>query len=100
MKVANLTEVKDELSRYVDFVRRGERVRILVRGTPVADLVPVGEQAEEPGEGWTDEELSDLERKGVVRRGSGAFPAELSKPGPAVKGTDVARMLIEERAKR
>jgi prevent-host-death family protein len=88
VKVANLTEVKDELSRYVEYVRRGERVRILIRGTPVADLVPVGEQAEEaeePGEGWTNEELSDLERKGVVRRGSGTVPAELSKPGPAVK---------------
>jgi len=100
MKVANLTEVKDELSRYVECARRGERVRILVRGTPVADLVPVGEQAEEPGEGWTQEELSDLERKGVVRRGSGVIHAELSKPGPAVKRADAVRALIEERARR
>lgn len=100
MRVANLAELKDELSRYVEYVRHGERVRILVRGTPVADLVPVGEQAEEPGEEWTREELSDLERKGVIRRGSGSFPAELSKPGPAVKGADAVRALIEERARR
>jgi len=100
MRVANLTDVKDELSRYVEYVRRGERVRILVRGTPVADLVPVGEQAEEAGEEWTREELSDLERKGVIRRGSGALPAELSKPGPAVRGADAVRALVEERARR
>jgi prevent-host-death family protein len=100
VKVANLTDVKDELSRYVEYVRRGERVRILVRGTPVADLVPVSEQAEGPGEEWTDEELSDLERKGVIRRGSGPFPAELLKPGPAVKGADAVGALIEERARR
>jgi hypothetical protein len=60
----------------------------------------VGEQAEEPGEGWTPEELSDLERKGVVRRGSGGLPAELSRPGPAVKKADAVRMLIEERTRR
>lgn len=100
MKVANLTEVKDELSRFVEYARRGERVRILVRGRPVADLVPVGEQAEEPGEEWTRAELRLLERKGVIRRGVGGFPAELLKPGPAVKGGDAVGALLEERARR
>ena len=42
MKVANLADVKNDLSRFVAQVRRGGRVRILVRGVPAADLVPVG----------------------------------------------------------
>ncbi len=38
MKVVNLSEAKNNLSRYVEQARRGERVRILVRGVPVAQL--------------------------------------------------------------
>jgi prevent-host-death family protein len=41
MEVADLTEVKNNLSRYIDQVQQGVRVRILVHGVPVADLVPV-----------------------------------------------------------
>ena len=59
MRVANLAEVKNSLSRYVAQVRRGGTVRILVRGVPVADLVPV-ESRDESGAG--DAELAELER--------------------------------------
>lgn len=93
MKVANLARVKDGLSRYVDYVKRGGRVRILVRGVPTAELVPVV-----LAEGSDDEaELRELERQGIVRRGTGKFPRELMRPGPRVRGTPLSEIVLAER---
>jgi antitoxin (DNA-binding transcriptional repressor) of toxin-antitoxin stability system len=91
MKVANLSEVKDQLSAYVELVKNGESVRILVRGVPAADLVPVS-----PG---TDERFADLERRGVVRRASTPVDPALFEPGPSVSGSP-SRDLVEERRGR
>jgi prevent-host-death family protein len=94
--MASLTRVKNELSRYVEYVRRGEVVRILVRGVPVADLVPIAgvdEGADEP-------RLRELERRGVIRRGRGTWPRELDSPGPRVEGNDAVSALIAERRTR
>lgn len=94
MKVANLSTVKNELSRYVELVRRGERVRILVNGVPAADLVPVAEtRSEQVGE----EELAELERCGLIVRGRGDWPSELDRPGPVVRGRAGTRTLLAER---
>ena len=94
MKVANLARVKDDLSRYVDYVRRGGRVRILVHGVPAAELIPVSIV-----EGSDDDEaeLSELERRGVVRRGTGRFPRELLRPGPRWGGKPLSEIVLEER---
>jgi prevent-host-death family protein len=94
VKVANLSKVKNELSRYVDLVRRGEHVRILVNGVPAADLVPVAAVQAEVG----DEELAELERRGIIVRGRGPWPAELDRPGPSVRGRAGTRALLAERA--
>ena len=90
MKSANLSDVKNDLSRFVDLVRRGERVRILVHGVPAADLVPVE----------TGGELSELERQGIVRRGIGGWPKELDLPGPRVPGDSGVAALLRDRSKR
>ena len=97
MKVASLTDVKNDLSRYVEQVRRGARVRILVRGVPVADIVPVAPSAEDEDEGFSGEELADLEKRGIIRRGSARDSAELSRPGPRVGGDAGVRAVISER---
>jgi prevent-host-death family protein len=95
MKVAKLSDVKDELSRYVDYVRRGGRVRVLVRGLPAADLVPVsGASAGEPE---ADAALAELERQGMVRRGSGRVPPEILKRGPRLRGVSMASTVAAER---
>jgi len=91
MKTANLATAKNDLSRYVAYVRRGGRVRILVRGVAVADLVPV----QDPADG--DAELGDLERSGIVRRGTTARPAELDRPGPKLRGAPSAATVRAER---
>jgi len=40
MKSANIAELKAHLSRYVKLVKKGQRVLVLERNTPVAELVP------------------------------------------------------------
>ncbi len=98
MKVANLADVKNDLSRFVAQVRRGGRVRILVRGVPAADLVPVGSEA---GASHDDAALLlELEKLGLVRRGSAVSPAEerqLARPGPRVRGRRAVEALLAER---
>lgn len=98
MRVANLAEVKNDLSRFVAQVRRGGRVRILVRGVPAADLVPIEAGADSP-EG--DElELAELEKLGLVRRGVGSSARdarELDRPGPRARGGRAVESLLAER---
>jgi antitoxin (DNA-binding transcriptional repressor) of toxin-antitoxin stability system len=94
MKTANLSEVKDQLSAYVDMVRGGERVRILVRGVAAADLVPVTLEA-----GDDDAWLADLERRGVVRRGIGSIEEDLLEPGPPVAGSPSDDLIAERRGR-
>jgi prevent-host-death family protein len=96
MKVAGLSKVKDELSRYVDYVRHGGRVRVLVRGVPAAELVPVSDRPADR-RGSADAALAELERRGIVRRGSGLIPPEILEPGPRLRGRPMAATVAEER---
>ncbi len=95
MKTIPLSEAKDHLSRYVARVRSGESVRILVRGVPVADLVPVGAGSDAPAD--EEAELEELERLGVIRRGRGSVPKEIFRPGPRARGRPLSELIIEER---
>jgi antitoxin (DNA-binding transcriptional repressor) of toxin-antitoxin stability system len=94
MKVANLSRVKDDLSRYVGYVRKGGRVRIMVSGVPAADIVPVTGLT---AESVSDEDLADLERHGVLRRGSGGIPSEILRPGPKLRGGPSSTTVRAER---
>jgi antitoxin (DNA-binding transcriptional repressor) of toxin-antitoxin stability system len=95
MKTAKLSDVKNELSRYVDLVRHGETVRILVRRVPVADIVPVVASSE--SKGFSEHEILELERDGVVRRGRAAWTRELERPGPRVRGNAGVDAVLRER---
>jgi antitoxin (DNA-binding transcriptional repressor) of toxin-antitoxin stability system len=95
MKVANLSRAKNDLSRYVAYVRRGGRVRIMVSGVPAADMVPVTGVSVDAE---SDEDVIDLERHGVVRRGTGGVPLEILKPGPKLRGEPSAAAVVAERA--
>jgi len=44
-----------------------------------------------------DAALAELERQGVVRRGSGRVPHALLKPGPRLRGVSMADTLAAER---
>ena len=101
MRVANLADVKNDLSRFVALVRRGGRVRILVRGVPAADLVPVQSA---PGAADADDaELNELEALGLLRRGApptAQDDRELNRPGPRARGSAVGALLAERRTAR
>ena len=88
-----VADVKNNLSRYLAYVRRGGRVTIYNRDTPVAELGPPSAQVD----GTAGEELARLEREGVLRRGSGTLPPELLRP-PRGRAAGVLEALLEERA--
>ncbi len=91
MKRVKIADAKANLSRHLEYVRRGGRIRILDRASPVADLVPVEQLSD-------DDWLADIERRGVGRRGKpGALPRELLQPGPADPRAKLLAALIEER---
>jgi prevent-host-death family protein len=94
MKLVKIADAKNNLSRYLAYVRRGGRIRILDRETPVADLVPV----EAPLPGDDDALLQSLERRGILRRGAGGkLPSEILTPGPGGPEPEVVEALLEER---
>lgn len=95
MKLANLARAKDDLSRYVAYVRRGGRVRILVSGIPAADLVPITLAVN--GDSGAGETLAGLEREGILRRGAGGIPRELLRPGPKLRGAPSSVTIRAER---
>lgn len=97
MKFVKTAEAKNNLSRYLAYVRRGGRVRILDRDVPVADLIPI--EASASTDAPLDDEalLASLERRGLVRRGKKGKPAsQLLRPGPRVKA-DAVQLLIDDR---
>jgi prevent-host-death family protein len=88
MIVAGVAEVKARLSEYLARVRRGRDVLITERGRPVARIVPVS---------GGSEELAELEREGLARRGTMKLPKGfLDRPRPKAAAS-VTEALMEER---
>jgi prevent-host-death family protein len=96
MKKARIAELKNHLSRYLEHVRGGGSVLVLDRDRPVAQLVPLARIASAPGE--TRERLARLERRGLVRRGTGGRPEWLARHRPGRLRGSVLRDLLKERA--
>lgn len=91
MKKAKIAELKNSLSRYLDHVRDGGQVLVMDRDRPVARIVPV-----EPTSEGADDRLVRLERKGLVRKGTGGVPAWLGRRRPArLKGSVLGDLLAE-----
>lgn len=97
MKEAKISDVKNQLSRYLALVRKGEVVRILDRDVPVAQIVPI---ARPSGAAAGPEVLADLERKGLIRRGSGRIPRRLLARNPPGRSAGVLAALLDERRER
>jgi prevent-host-death family protein len=91
MMVVGVAQLKAKLSEYLARVRAGEDVLITEHGRPVARVVPVAAVDEE-------DELLELERKGLIRRGTGRIPKEiLDTPGPKITGPSLVDAVLEER---
>jgi len=92
MKRASVSELKNQLSRYLDYVRHGETVMVLDRKVPVAELRPISNADPKS-------KLVSLERKGLIRRGSGRVPASFFSRTLGGKKAGTLDALLEERAK-
>lgn len=97
-KEAKISQLESELSRYLSFVRRGEVVRILDRNVPIAQIVPILSPGPEQDVGA--EALIEMERKGLIRRGTGRLERESLDADPPGKPCGVMAALIAERAAR
>jgi antitoxin (DNA-binding transcriptional repressor) of toxin-antitoxin stability system len=99
MKEAKISEIKNQLSRYLALVRNhGEVVRILDRNVPVAQIVPITTRTS--GRSVGSEALLVLERKGLIRRGTGVLDREILETDPPGKPAGVLQALLEERNAR
>jgi prevent-host-death family protein len=92
MKRAKIAELKNHLSDYIAYVRQGGRVLVTARERPVAQLVPLRAESNEAA----DTRVARLERRGLVRRGTGGVPEWLGHRKPArVKGGVLADLLAK-----
>ncbi len=94
MKKASITDVKNNLSAFIDGVKQGAPLLIMDRDRPVARLDAVRDSAADD-----DGRLARLVRDGVVRPGRGFLPKVLltSKPPRASKGVSAVGTLLDER---
>lgn len=96
MKQATISYTKNNLSRLLELVKRGETVTILDRKTPIAQITPLPP----PGKDEMERRLDELERKGLIRRGSREPMPDwiLKEPPPKAKGSfSISEYIREER---
>src|SRR5262245_28030774 len=98
MKSAKIAELKNNLSRYLDYVKAGGAVTVLDRDKPVARIVPLGRHGTKRADSG-DALLTRLERRGVIRRGTGGLPAWFGKRRPPRVRGSVLRDLLAERGR-
>ena len=92
MTTASISELKANLSRYLDEVRRGGEVQILDRGMPVARLVPAGAENDPKA-------LESQVSRGLIRPGKGDAAAALKEP-PLELSASILDALLEDRDDR
>ena len=94
MKTVKIAELKNRLSYYLRRVRRGESILVCDRDRVVAriDRVDTGVPPAGDDAAW----LARLERRGVVRRGTGKLTRAWLARRPALR-TDVVAALLRER---
>ena len=97
MTTASVTEAKNNLSKLLKKVKHGESVLILDRNVPVARLEPLP-----PGSTDADEaQLIELERRGLLKRGTGKLPKDFFKlPRLKFKKSLVEAVLAQRREAR
>lgn len=95
MKIASVSQTKNQLSALLDLVRQGETVLIMDRDRPVARLEPVRPEGDEE----TEARLVELERAGIIRRPKTAkIPDLLKQPPPVLpRGFSALDALLQER---
>lgn len=93
MKRARISELKNKLSHYLRYVRRGQTVLVFDRDRAIARIEPVREST---AAGSEEDHVAELERLGVMRAPTAALPADWLESRLAVK-SDVLRAVLAER---
>jgi antitoxin (DNA-binding transcriptional repressor) of toxin-antitoxin stability system len=88
-----IAELKNRLSHYLRRVQRGESILVCDRDRVIARIERAGIHA--PVSDDDAEWLDRLERRGVVRRGSGTLSRKWLASRPRVKADAVAALLQE-----
>src|SRR5688572_32298784 len=91
-KTVKIAELKNRLSCYLRRVQKGESILVCDRDRVIARIERVGAH---PIQGTDAEWLDRLERRGVIRRGTGAPSAKWIANRPTI-GADVVAMLLDE----
>lgn len=95
MNAVSVTEAKNNLSKLLKKVRHGQSILILDRNVPVARLEPLAAGSPESD----DAKLLELERRGLLKRGTGKLPKDFwTRPRPkTTDGSSVLQALLDER---
>lgn len=93
-RMVKIAELKNRLSYYLRRVQRGESILVCDRDRVIARIERVAPLArvQESEAAWLDR----LERRGVIRRGSGKLTRQWLAKKPAVRA-DVVAALLQER---
>src|SRR5882672_3307514 len=96
MKSASVTDVKNNLSKYLELVKNGEAVLITERGIAIARIESVRARQDETAD---EARLARLERAGVIKRGRGPIPQWLIDKAPVkvAEGVSALQALLDER---
>jgi len=97
MKTVGIRVLKNRLSEYLRYVRRGETIVVTDRGDVVAEIVPPGRAHD----GQLDPRLLEAARKGEIRLGRHHDPAVYHRP-PVVRLPEGTALLLldEDRGER
>ncbi|MGL5818602.1 MAG: hypothetical protein ACRCZD_10050 [Phycicoccus sp.] len=91
MEKATISQLKNQLSAYLDKVRAGQTVLVLDRDVPIARIERLGESGD-------DAHLARLERSGLVTRPSAPMPVDLLRAPAGAPSRSVVDAVLEERA--
>ena len=97
MKRAKIADLKNNLSSYLEHVRGGNSILVFDRDKPIAQIVPLTHRAAK-SEG-SDARLVRLERRGLIRRGTGGLPDWFRRRKPPRLRGSVLKDLLRERDK-
>ena len=94
MKKVDIAELKKNLTRYLERVKRGESILVFDRNQPIARMIPLQKVSRVA---TSDAALARLQRKGFIRRGNGDSPRWLAKRRLVKVEGSVLQDLLDER---
>ena len=92
MRTVNVATLKNNLSRYLRDVRRGEEILIRDRNVPIAKIVPLSSTDD------SEAELLELAAQGLIKLCEGPLPDSFfDLPGPNISVDEIVAVIRAER---